>query len=561
MDAPDPKDAATSQPVHILVADGRDGALRILDRMLGDQRAFPRAVTQVKSLRDAIRLSRVHRFDVVMLDLALPDGQGIDALRRCQEEAPDLPIIALPRGQDENAALTAIRYGAQDAWMMDKLQPDAAVRALRFAIERKRIELQSRALLQAHEGRKKAEEAERRASFLSQVSHALAASLDYRTTLNTVARLAVEELCDVCWIDVVEPDRGVDRVAVAYADPELAEVMQTLRRPPAAGQAAADPLNAALAHGSTWEVTISDSLIGAFAFSESQRRSWDRLVGARMVAVPFRHDSTPGIIAVIRRDGHRAFETDFRSLLFDLAARVGIAVENCRLYREAREAIEAREEILGVVSHDLRNPLHALRMAVASLQMRREHSSVTRLVSVMDRSIGNMDRLISDLLDVSRLRAGKLTLTPGRCPAGELVEEVVELLRPLASERSIQIHIAGPAGGHPPHVMADRRRVIQVLCNLLANAIKFSPTDGAIAVELYETESECCVAISDQGPGIPEADRPHIFDKYWRTQGERGGEGLGLAIAKWLIEAQAGHIGVDLIPGGGSRFWFTLPLA
>jgi len=561
-----------SEPVaEILVADGGEPAARRLDQLLGDRRAFPRTVTGARSLAEAIHFARARRFDVLVLDLSVARDQALDAVRRCQETIPDLPLIVVTAPGDEATGLTAIRLGAQDAWVDPARDPAAAVRALRYAVERKRTDRKSRALLQAHEGRKKAEEAERRASFLAQVSQALSVSLDYRRTLETVANLAVQKLGDVCWIDVVDRDRGMERGAVAISRPELAEVAQSLRRAAADPEGPSDPLSAALAHGSIWEVTLTDEMVAAFTTEEAVRRSWGRLVGARLVAVPFRHEAAPGLIAVIRRDGGGAFETEFRSVLFDLAARVGIAVENCRLYREAREAIEAREEILGVVSHDLRNPLHALRMVVSSLQMKREQGSLARLVSLMDRSIVNMDKLIADLLDVSRLRAGKLTLRPGPCAAGELLEEVVELLRPIAAERSIQILTPGPGaapgaavrplGAPLREVMADRQRVVQVLSNLLSNAIKFSPPGGRIALDLEQNEIDCCIAITDQGPGVPDADRPHIFDKYWRTQGERGGEGLGLAIAKSLIEAHGGRIGVDSSPGGGSRFWFTLPLA
>ncbi len=560
----------TNAGVRILFADGADVAPLLLEQMLGDPRALPRTVTHVRSLGDAIQIAHLERFDVVVLDLMLPDGDGVDAIRRWQEQAPDLAIVALTDGDDELAALTAIRFGAQDAWARGACDPDAAVRAIRFAIERKRIERESRALLQAHEWRKKAEEAERRATFLAQVSHALGASLDYRRTLETVAGLVVGHLGELCWIDVLDRDGAIERAAVAHADPLLTEVALSLRQTSRDAAAACDPLGATLAHGSIWEIALTEDSIAAFARSEEHRREWMQLCGARMVAVPFRHDATPGLIAVVRRErGHR-FDSEFRSLLFDLAARVGIAVENCRLYREAREAIEAREEIIGVVSHDLRNPLHALRMAAASLNMKRGQDAVARLVKVMDRSIVNMDKLIADLLDVSRLRAGKLTLRPGPCEPTELLDEVVELLRPLAAERSIHIHVPIPLpsgdaaalpGAEPMrHVLADRQRVVQVLSNLLSNAIKFSPPGGRIALDLEQSERDCCIAISDQGPGVPEADRQHIFDKYWRTQGERGGEGLGLAIAKSLIEAHGGSIGVDSQTGGGSRFWFTLPL-
>jgi signal transduction histidine kinase/DNA-binding NarL/FixJ family response regulator len=560
----------TSAGVRILLADGADLAPLLLEQMLGDPAALPRTVTHVRSLSDAIQIAHLERFDVVLLDLMLPDGDGVDALRRWQEQAPDLAIIALTDGEDQLAALTAIRFGAQDAWARGACDPEAAVRAVRFAIERKRLERESRALLQAHEWRKKAEEAERRATFLAKVSQALGASLDYRRTLESVANLVVGHLGELCWIDVLDRDGTIERAAVAHADPLLTEVALSLRQT-ASDAAPCDPLGATLANGSIWEIALTEEGIAAFAPSEEHRREWMQLCGARMVAVPFRHDATPGLIAVVRRErGHR-FDSEFRSLLFDLAARVGIAVENCRLYREAREAIEAREEILGVVSHDLRNPLHALRMAAASLSMKRGQDAVARLVKVMDRSIGSMDKLIADLLDVSRMRAGKLTLRPGPCEPAELVDEVVELLRPIAAERSIHIHVPLPlparaaaaawSEGEPlRHVMADRQRVMQVLSNLLSNAIKFSPPGGRIALDMEQDGRDCCIAISDQGPGVPEADRPHIFDKYWRTQGERGGEGLGLAIAKSLIEAHGGRIGVDSDPGGGSRFWFTLPL-
>jgi signal transduction histidine kinase/CheY-like chemotaxis protein len=552
--------------MRILLAGGGDAADDWLDRLLGDPRALPRSVARVGSLAQAIERAQVERFDVALLDLAsLPDASGADAVRRWHERAPDIAIVALT-GTDESVALTAIQLGAQDAWLRGALDPAAAVRALRFAVQRKRTERQSRALLRANEWRKRAEEAERRASFLGQVSQALGASLDYRSTLETVAQLVVAQLGELCWIDVLDRDGTIERAAVAHVDEELAEVAASLRHTPRDAPAC-DPLSATLAHGSVWEITLSEDSIAAFATSEEHRRAWRRLCGARMVAVPFRHEATPGLIAVIRRQRGAELDGDFRSLLFDLAARVAIAVENCRLYREAREAIEAREEILGVVSHDLRNPLHALRMAVSSLGLRRSPESMARAVSIMDRSIGNMDKLISDLLDVSRLRAGRLTLRPRPCPAVEMLDEVVELLRPLAAERSIHIQVPPSCAvrswhGQPvPVVMADRQRVVQVLSNLLSNAIKFSPPGGHVALDLEESDRHLCIAISDQGPGIAESDRQHIFDKYWRTQGERGGEGLGLAIAKSLIEAHGGTIGVDSQPGGGSRFWFTLPLA
>ena len=556
--------------MRILLADGADLAALLLEQMLGDPRVLPRTVAHVRTLTDAMQLVRGERFDVVMLDVSLADGGGPGSIRRFQELAPDLPIIALTDG-DHEAAMVAVKLGAQDAWVRGAGEPDTLLRSLSFAIARKRTERQSRALLQANEWRKKAEEAERRASFLAQVSQALGASLDVRSTLETVAGLVVSQLGELCWIDVIDRDGVIERAAVAHADPDLVEVARSLRQS-SEDAAACDPLSATLAHGSIWEIALTEDSIAAFATTGEHRRAWQRLRGGRLVAVPFRHDATPGLIAVVRRERPSDLDGEFRSLLFDLAARVGIAVENCRLYREAREAMEAREEILGVVSHDLRNPLHALRMAVSSLQMKRSQESVARLVGVMDRSIRNMDKLIADLLDVSRLRAGKLTVRPGPCTAGELLDEVIELLRPLAAERAIHIHVPRTAAmrsavpGMPPRValrqvMADRQRVVQVLSNLLANAIKFSPAGGHIGVDLEQDERDCRIAISDQGPGVPEADRQHIFDKYWRTQGERGGEGLGLAIAKSLIEAHGGRIGVDSQPGGGSRFWFTLPLA
>jgi signal transduction histidine kinase len=168
-----------------------------------------------------------------------------------------------------------------------------------------------------------------------------------------------------------------------------------------------------------------------------------------------------------------------------------------------------------------------------------------------------MDRLIGDLLDVSRMEAGRFSVEPRPESLRSLIVEVRELFGAIAMSKGVRLHADAP--DEDVHVQADRGRVLQVLSNLIGNAIKFTPDGGTVTVSTHGTGDDVQFTIADTGTGIDKANLPHIFDRFWHS-GESGGAGLGLAIAQGIVEAHHGRIWVESGPGGTS-FHFTLPAA
>ena len=241
-----------------------------------------------------------------------------------------------------------------------------------------------------------------------------------------------------------------------------------------------------------------------------------------------------------------------------------------RMYEEARQAVEAREEVLKVVSHDLRNPLGTIAM---STQFMLEEPALpepmrVKQLKAIQRAGERMNRLIQDLLNVARMEAGRLVVEPGRVEMTAVLGEALEMLRPLAADKGITLSaeaVPDAAGAPPPAVFADAGRVLQVLSNLVGNAIKFTPSGGRVSIRAERAmglPGRVRVAVSDTGPGIPPDQLPHIFGRFWQAnKGDRRGIGLGLAIAKGIVEAHGGRLEVESRVGEGATFSFTLPEA
>ena len=235
-----------------------------------------------------------------------------------------------------------------------------------------------------------------------------------------------------------------------------------------------------------------------------------------------------------------------------------------KLDRRARQAIELRDELLAFVSHDIRNPLNTIAICTTLLADILPRSARTREVmrrlDMIRRSVDQMDRLIQDLLDAARAQAGRLAIEPHDVQLAPLLAEAILTLRPLAAEKRQRLEIAmvDPV----PPVRADRHRTLQVVSNLVGNAIKFTPPGGRITVRAWRAGTNAVVCVDDSGAGIAPEDLPHVFERFWQARNERRtGAGLGLAIARSIVEAHGGRIWVESRPGYGARFYFTLPLA
>ncbi len=235
---------------------------------------------------------------------------------------------------------------------------------------------------------------------------------------------------------------------------------------------------------------------------------------------------------------------------------------------EAAKAVRAREDLVAVVSHDLKNPVAAIELEAARLRRRLAAakpldpapSTLEEGLQRIQRSTRRMSGLITDLLDVARIEAGRFSVQTAPHEARALVDESIETLRPIAAARGIDL--STELDGVDAHVRADRERVFQVLSNLVGNALKFTPKGGRVVLAARPAGDEVRFEVRDTGPGIPEEARERIFERYAQAApGERGRVGLGLFIVRGLVEAHGGHVGVESVVGRGSTFWFTLPVA
>lgn len=290
------------------------------------------------------------------------------------------------------------------------------------------------------------------------------------------------------------------------------------------------------------------------------RHARERLAGLRP------HDALQRLAHAARGLLKRGRAHEAQSLPAEAEATLhdGGTSERAQLDPRSREAIERRDELLAVVSHDLRNPLSTISICTTLLADMLPRPARTREVmrrlDVIRRSVDQMDRLIQDLLDTARADAGRLGLEPHEFRLAPLLAEALLTLHPLAAEKGQRLEIA-VADGVPP-VRADRQRTLQVVSNLVGNAIKFTPPGGRITVRAWRGGPNAVVCVDDSGAGIAAEDLPHIFERFWQARRERRtGAGLGLAIARSIVEAQGGRIWVESRPGLGARFFFTLPLA
>lgn len=224
-----------------------------------------------------------------------------------------------------------------------------------------------------------------------------------------------------------------------------------------------------------------------------------------------------------------------------------------------RRAVQDRDELLASVSHDLKSPLSVILMTVERMTSGVRADSTTPDLANIQRSALRMDRLVRDLLDSARLQAGRLPIEPLPVAPGTLVDEAIAAMLPLARAKGVQLESL--LGGDVPEVQADASRVQQVLANLIGNAIKFSLAGGDIVVRADRVGRYVRFAVRDIGSGIPAAELPHLFDRFWQAKRTvRHGTGLGLSIARGIVLAHGGRVWVQSRIGVGSTFYFTLPV-
>jgi signal transduction histidine kinase len=235
-------------------------------------------------------------------------------------------------------------------------------------------------------------------------------------------------------------------------------------------------------------------------------------------------------------------------------------------FHRQRELEEARQGLIAAVSHDLRTPLASLRVMVEAINdgVASDPVTVQRYIKAMERETVSLGRLIDDLFEMARLDAGQVQLRLQPNPIDSLIQETLESLEGQAERQ--RIALKSTVDATIPPVLVDADRVQRVLFNLVQNAIRHTPADGSVLIEAFDRGPEVQVNVRDTGEGIPPADLPHVFDRFYRGDKARSrdgvaGAGLGLSIARRLVETHGGRIWVAQAPEGGSIFSFTLPKA
>jgi predicted ATPase/signal transduction histidine kinase len=370
--------------------------------------------------------------------------------------------------------------------------------------------------------RKRAEAAVR---FLADAGAALSESLEYQSTLKQLTQLAVPFLADWCTVHVVE-DGVVQWVASAHVDPDKQALLSRQAQMEIGQQlSVADP------EGSVLPLWAHGRFLGAMT------------LGSR----------APG----------RRFEAPAVAVAEELARRAALAIDNARLYREAREAIRLRDEFLSVASHELNTPIASLRLVSQSFERMEgvpSAAELSKLVNIISRQSNRLASLVGDILDVGQIPAGNFTLRREPVELTALVRETVEQARGEIDRTRSRLVLKA---GEELVGYWDRARIQKAIGNLLSNAIKFGPGKDIEVVVAGYGHGWARLIVEDHGLGIPPERLPHIFGRFERAVSAMhyGGLGLGLYIVRAVVEAHGGRVDVTSAPGEGAKFTVDLPLA
>jgi signal transduction histidine kinase len=491
-------------------------SLLIVDDDEVDRAAIKRALrgggvaAEVEELDSAAHVSErlaARRFDCLILDHSLPGEDGLSLITRLRAAGSAVPILAVTGHEDDTGA-RLVAAGASDYMPKSDVSPERLSRRLRYAIRVGRAEAEARSAQRQLAGERSLLEA-----LLRQTPVAM-----------LVAERGSERI-----VMANEPVRTLLQRELASGDAVAIIESLDARRSSGKRLAAGEwPLVRALREGAT--ITDEELVL--------ERPSGEK-VTVRASACPVVVDGQP--IAAI------------------------MTMDDLTLERQTQEAlaraVAGRDELVAVVSHDLRNPLSAVALAMEELGTHDlEPAARDRYAAAVRRALDRANRLISDLLEVSRIDAGKLTLEPTLLDVGAVIAQAARDHEILAQGAQVRIQVDLPPS--QLWVRADRHRLLQALANLIGNALHHGRQGKLVELSLVQEAGGVVLSVADRGPGIPADALPHVFDRYWQgRRTRRGGAGLGLAIVKGIIDAHGGQLAVDNRPEGGARFTIRLPLA
>jgi signal transduction histidine kinase len=562
------------EAIEILLVEDNPGDARLLREML-IANSSQVELTHVERLDAALQRLEVASFDVLLLDLSLPDEQGLDTLIRTHTQAPHVPIIVITGLDDEVLAIEAVRGGAQDYLVKTQVAESNGhllMRAIHYAIERKRAE-------------KELHRRNRELALLNRVVATATSTLDAEQVLQVVCRelTQVFELAQVSAallnaeqteINVIAeyltPGRSVGLgMTIPIEGNPVVEHMLAHKVPLAVTDAQTDPrmasLRAVMREHDVVSLLIVPMMVrgrvaGGIALIASERREFNP------------HDATATLAQNVAAAAGQALETtrlyqaSRRNVeqLQEIVARRTIELESA--LEQARSADRVKSEFVSNVSHELRTPLTNLKLYLGLLTRGQPDKHQT-YIDTLHREAGRLQDLIEGLLDLSRLDLGKLQANLQPTDLNLLVGTLVTDRGALAADRGLILDVE--LDERLPPALADPQLIEQVLTNLLTNAINYTPSGGQIGLRTGVAEAEgrswATVNVADTGPGITKKDRAHLFERFYRGQVGRAshapGTGLGLAICKEIMDRHDGRITLESQVGQGSTFTVWLAIA
>lgn len=405
----------------------------------------------------------------------------------------------------------------------------------------------------------KARESSEELRIVAESSRVLGASLELEETLQAIARVALPYLGDMAMVDVLE-NGVIRRVAASVAGLPEGDLLERARAfPPHLGDGG--PQDQAISRRERVLIDTPDEHWAARAARSDEHRALiQQMHLGAVLTVPLNHDGGDplGAITFARVRGREPFADTDLHLADEIARRATLALEKARLYQTAREATKARDDMLGVVSHDLRNPIHTIFMSASfMLELLDAENPARTQASVIRRASLRANRLIQDLLDVTRLESGRAELDVRPTEAATIIEETIQQASAAAGEAGIAL-VQRPIP--PVKLKADSGRLVQALGNIVANAIKFTPAGGTVTISAERRDGAVAFEVEDTGSGIAPEHVPRLFDRFWQAnRKDRRGVGLGLSIVKGIADAHGGEVKVESHPGRGSTFRLEIP--
>lgn len=529
----------------ILVVDDDRSFLEVIERIL---RAKGYVVEAVPSATEALSRAEGQFYNVAVMDIGLPDIQGTELLSKLLEMQPDLVAIMLTGFSSVQTAVESLNSGAF-AYLEKPLDPDHLLSVVARGLEKQRLVLENRRLMA------ELERHNRETGILLAVSQSVSQSLDTEQIIGSALRKVAETMgVRASHIHLLEAGRLVLKGYQGFV-PHMVEGIKSIE---------VDGGVMGRVVKSAQPVVLEDLAGGAdTSLACLAAGGYGSYAGIPLTLM----GETIGVMGVAVHSD-RCFSPEDINLLSGIGREISIAVRNAQLYEEAssnkdlRELDALRAEFLANVSHELRTPLASIKGFASTLlqpDVQFDEQSWKDFVQTIDKEADRLNRLIEELLVMSCLEAGALEARRECQSVAEIIDSIRDRLAGLASKHRLQISVRP----HLPRVVVDEGRIGEVITNLVENAVKYSPEDTQITVDVRQDKGQIITSVIDEGTGIPPESHEKIFERFYQLEsasaGHRSGTGLGLSICRAIVEAHGGTIWVESEPGKGARFSFSLP--